>query len=94
MALAWAFHRQLQRGGGVEGEAHALARVLGGGDVVGGELGLDRVGRVEGGEAADQGVVAAREVRRVGGGWFGEDAAQRVDQMVVDVGRQAVGQGG
>jgi hypothetical protein len=39
--------------------AEAFAGVLGGGDVVGGELGLDRGGGAERGEAADEGVVAA-----------------------------------
>jgi hypothetical protein len=57
------------QGFGQLGEAQAILPLLRGGDVLGGDIGLDGVGRNEGGDAGDGGVVAAGQiVRAVPGG--------------------------
>jgi hypothetical protein len=66
--LGAAFLDTIEGGVGVLDEAEAVLRLFGGGDVEGGDVSLGGVGWLEGRDAGDEGVVAAREVFE-GVGW-------------------------
>jgi hypothetical protein len=93
VCLGAVFHHPFGGGFREEGGPEAVVGMLGGQDIVGSDFGLDRGGEAEGGEAADEGIVSAGEILWAGVRGRGEDVAELVDEAVVHVGRDAVGEG-
>ena len=85
-----------QHGGGVDlqGEAETVFPVFRGDDELGGDIGLGGVVRREGGDAGDDGVVAAAPLRGIVGERRRQGGAKGVDQVAIGVGLEQVGDGG
>jgi len=77
----------------VLGETHSRLDLLEGDDVESGELGFGEVGRLEGGDVDDGGLVAEGEVFGGVGQGGRESLAEGVDELVVDAGREPGGEG-
>jgi len=71
--------------------AHLVFR---GGDELRGKVGFGGVGRREGGDAGDDGVIAAGEVFRAVGKRRRQGEAQRADELPIGVGRKLAGEVG